>query len=85
MIQYGNHISVWSKQNFEKIWRQIDAKPSCEIGDRKINTITDTKYLEVIIDDKLQWDFHIEHVKAKPLQALGLIKHAMKFLLSVDQ
>ena len=42
--------------------------------------ITDTKYLGVQIDDKLQWDRHIEHVKAKALRALGLIKHAKKFL-----
>ena len=42
--------------------------------------ITDTKYLGVQIDDKLQWDRHIEQVKAKALQAIGVIKHAKKFL-----
>ena len=47
--------------------------------------ITDTKYyLGVQIGDKLQWDRHIEQVKAKALQALGLIKHAKKFLPSGD-
>ena len=30
----------------------------------------------------LQWDRHIEQVKAKALRALGLIKHAKKFLQS---
>ena len=45
-----------------------------------INMITNTKYLGVQIDDKLQWDLHIEHVKAKALRALGLTKHATKFL-----
>ena len=44
--------------------------------------ITDTKYLRVQIDDKLQWDRHIEQVKAKALRALSLIKHAKKFLPS---
>ena len=39
-------------------------------------------YLGVQIDDKLQWDHHIEQVKAKALRALGLIKHAKKFLPS---
>ena len=39
--------------------------PSFEIGDQKINMITDIKYLGVQIGDKLQWDRHIEHVKAK--------------------
>ena len=36
------------------------------------------------IDDKLQWDRHIEQVKAKALHALGLIKHAKQFLPSGD-
>ena len=58
--------------------------PSFEIGDKKINMITDTKYLGVQIDDKLKWDCHIEHVKAKTLRALGFIKHAKKFLPSDD-
>ena len=46
--------------------------------------ITDTKYLGVQIDDKLQWDRHIEHVKAEELRAVGLIKHAKKFISSGD-
>ena len=57
---------------------QTEAKPSFEIGDQKIKMITDIKYLGVQIDDKLQWDRHIEHVKAKALRALGLIKHTKK-------
>ena len=68
------------KFDIQKIEKQTEAKPSFEIGDQKINMITDSKYLGVQIDDKLQWDRHIEHVKAKALRALGLIKHAKKFL-----
>ena len=46
--------------------------------------LTATKYLGVQLDDKLQWDRNIEHVTAKALRALGLIKHTKKFLLSGD-
>ena len=73
---------IGSRPNIQKIEKRTDAKPSFEIDEQKINMITDTKYLGVQIDDKLQWDRHIEQVKAKALQALGLIKHAKKFLPS---
>ena len=49
-----------------------------------INMITNTKYLGIQIDEKLQWDRHIEQVKAKSLRALGLITRAKKFLPSAD-
>ena len=77
-------LIIGSRPNIQKIEKQTEAKPSFEIGDQKIHMITDTKYLGVQIDDKLQWDRHIEHVKAKALRALGLIKHAKKFLPSGD-
>ena len=77
-------LIIGSRPNIQKIEKQTEAKPSFEIGDQKINMIIDTKYLGVQIDDKLQWDRHIEHVKAKALRALGLIKHAKKFLPSGD-
>ena len=35
-------------------------------------------------NDKLQWDRHIEQVKAMALPALGLNKHAKKFFPSGD-
>ena len=76
-------LIIGSRPNIEKIEMQTEAKPGFEICDQKINMITDTKYLGVQTDDKLQWDRHIEHVKAKALRALGL-KHAKKFLPSCD-
>ena len=75
---------IGSRPNVQKIEKQTEAKPSFEIGDQKINMITDTKYLGVQIDDKLQWDRHIEQGGAKTLRALCLIKLAKKFLPSDD-
>ena len=68
-------LIIGFRPNIQKIEKQTEVKPSFEIGDQKINMITDTKYLGVQIDDKLQWDRHNEHVKAKALRALGPIKH----------
>ena len=81
-VEKTQSLLIGSRPNIQKIEKQTDAKPSFEIGEQKINMITDTKYLGVQIDDKLQWDRHIEQVKAKALRALGLIKHAKKFLPS---
>ena len=71
-------LFIESRPNIQKIEKQT------EIGDQKINMITNTKYLGVQIYDKLQWDRHIKQVKAKALRALCLVKHAKKFLPSVD-
>ena len=71
---------IGSRPNIQKIENQTEAKPNFEIGGEKINMITDTKYLGVQINDKHQWDRHIEQVKAKALRAIGLIIHAKKFL-----
>ena len=49
-----------------------------------VNMRTETRYLEVQTDDKLQGDGHIEQVKAEALLALCLIKHTTKFLSSGD-
>ena len=60
-------LIIGSGPNIQKIEKWTEAKPCFEIGDQKINMITDTKYLGVQIDNKLQWDRHIEQVKAKAL------------------
>ena len=69
-------MMIGSRPNIQKIKKQTEAKPSFKIGEQNINMITDTKYLGVQIDEKLEWDHHIEQVKAKAQRALGLIKHA---------
>ena len=75
-------LIIGSRPNILKIETQTDAKPSFEIGEQKINMITDTKYLGVQIDDKLQWDRHIEQVKAKALRSQGFCRKCIEELLS---
>ena len=76
-------LIIGSRPNIQKIEKQAEAKPSFEIGDQKINMITDTNYMGVQIDGKLQWDCHIEHVKAKALRALGLLSMPRNFFHQV--
>ena len=52
-------LIIGSRPNIQKSKKETEAKPSFEIGDQKINMITDTKYLGLQIDDKLQWDCQI--------------------------
>ena len=77
-------LAIGSRSNIHEIEKQTEARRSFEIGDQKINMITE--YLGVQIDDKLQWDRHIEKVKAKALRDLGsgLLKHSKKFLPIVE-
>ena len=44
--------------------------------------ITNTRYLGVQIDSKLNWDKHIDTIKTKANRALGLIKYYKKYLPS---
>ena len=44
--------------------------------------ITSTKYLGLQIDIQLKWDKHINTIKTKANQSLGLIKYAKKYLPS---
>ena len=49
----------------------------------KINSVTSSKFLGVIINENLTWTDHIETIKKKVSKNVGLIKH-MKHQLSVD-
>ena len=42
--------------------------------------ITNTRYVGVQIDNKLNWDKHVDTIKTKANPALGLIKYSKKYL-----
>ena len=69
-----------SRPNILKLENQTDVKPYFELEEFKIQVVNDIELLGVKIDDKLQWIYQVEQVKAKALQVLGPIKHAKKFL-----
>ena len=73
-------LIIGSRPNILKLKKQTDVKPYYKLEELKIQMINEVKFLAVDIDDKLQRSYQIVQVKAKALQALGLIKHANKFL-----
>ena len=75
-------LVIGSGPNIRKIESQPDAPPSFSIGDQDIEMITNTRYLGVQIDSKLDWDKHIDTIKTKANRALGLIKYSKKYLPS---
>ena len=75
-------LIIGSGPNIRKIESQPDAPPSFSIGDQDIEMITNTRYLGVQIDSKLNWDKHIDTIKTKANRALGLIKYSKKYLPS---
>ena len=86
----GNKISVnftekqlliiGSRPNTLKIEKKTDVMPYFELEELKIQMVNDIKLLGVKIDDKLQWSYQVEEVKANALQVLGLIKHAKRYI-----
>ena len=77
-------LVIGTGPNIRKIESQPDAPPSFSfsIGDQDIEMITNTRYLGVQIDSKLDWDKHIDTIKTKTNRALGLIKYSKKYLPS---
>ena len=75
-------LIIGSGPNICEIESQPDAPPSFFIGDQDVEMITNTRYLGVQIDSKLNWDKHIDAIKTKANRALGLIKYSKKYLPS---
>ena len=66
-------LIIGSGPNIRKIESQPDAPTSFSIGDQNIEMITNTRYLGVQIDSKLNWDKHIDTIKTKANRALDLL------------
>ena len=75
-------LIIGSGPNVRKIESQPDAQPSFSIGDQEIEMIVNAKYLGVQVDSQLNWDKHVDTIKTKASQALGLIKYSKKYLPS---
>ena len=50
------------------------------IQDRIISHVTSTKFLGVIIDDKLKWNLHIIYIKNKIAKSNGILYKIRNFL-----
>lgn len=71
---------ILSSPNIRKIENHPDVQPSFEIDNLPIEIVKDIKYLGVQIDNRFNWDKHIQKTRTKAIQALGLIKYSKRFL-----
>ena len=64
-----------ARRNNKNLLFALGFRLSFSIGDQDIEMITNTRYLGVQIDSKLNWYKHIDTIKTKANRALGLIKY----------
>ena len=50
------------------------------ISNDQIHQVSHTKFLGVMIDNKLNWDFHINYIKSKLSKAVGILSKARKYI-----
>lgn len=50
------------------------------VNGRKLKRVDKTRFLGVIIDDKLNWDHHIEHLENKLMSTIVLVKRVRKVI-----
>ena len=51
-----------------------------KLSNHKLKRVTEVKFLGVVIDDKLNWEPQIDHLKAKLLSSLVVIKRIKSFI-----
>ena len=57
--------------------KKIELNPEITIGGQSVKRVKTTKYLGMIIDDKLRWEGHVDHVSKNVswgIEAMKLIK-----------
>ena len=71
------HVMVFSKKNYSKIPKpEINLKIDGEV----LSVVTKTKFLGVIIDDKLTWNDHTNFISGKIGRGIGILLKARHVL-----
>ena len=60
--------------------KKIIAPTSIKICDHEITRVDHSKFLGIMIDDKLSWSFHINTIKNKIAKGIGVIYKARRLL-----
>ena len=60
--------------------RQVPSIPNIKMNDVEIKCIRKSKFLGIIIDDKLTWIHHIDHVCKKISKSIGILYKLRPFL-----
>ena len=69
-------MNIVSRQKHQKVLGGLDLK----IRDTNIQNVKETKYLGLQIDRHPTWKKHVDTISRKVPCALGVLKHARKFL-----
>ena len=69
-------INILSRQKHQKILGELDLK----IFGTTIKNVKETNYRSLQIDRHLTWKTHVDTISRKVSRALGVLKHAKKFL-----
>ena len=78
---YVNKLSInTEKTNYIlfSLRKKINTSCNVYINQKVIDRVTNTKFLGVIIDEKLTWSHHIKYIKKKISKGIGIICKARK-------
>ena len=59
--------------NTERMQQPVIVDITLESNDEEIPRVNSTNFLGLIIDNKLNWDQHINHVSKKVSKAIGIL------------
>ena len=62
--------------------KKLQSSPNIQMNNVKISSIDKTKFLGVIIDDKLTWIHHIDYICKKVSKSIGIL-YKLKTYLNV--
>jgi exonuclease III len=65
---------------FHKSRQKCQVSKSVYINNVKIECVNKTKFLGVILDSKLNWNFHVKHITSKLSKCVGIMSKARKVL-----
>ena len=60
--------------------REYGSGKNVELAGHTLLKVNKVKFLGVIIDDELSWEYHIDHLKEKLNSSINIIKRIMKFI-----
>ena len=76
-MHFRPHVSANERKTCARIW-DYKTENFVKIGSQK--KVDKVKFLGVIIDDKLNWEPHIEHLTEKLTSSIVMIKRVIKFI-----
>ena len=82
-VVHGLGISVFNSlhQRVGRLNSTPESTPYIiEVGDTMIKRVTKVKYLELVADENMSWDEHVEYISKEVSRNIGIIKYMMSIL-----